>query len=650
MKKILSICFVALPVALAVAQNKKDILLHVNKEPVYANEFKRVYKKNLDLVQEESQKDVDGYLDLFIDYKLKIAEAKAQGLDRNETYQKEFTQYRDQLSRNYLFEDKILGELVKEAYDRGKEEIDASHILIQVGPDASAADTLAAYNKIKKLRERALKGEDFDQLARNNSEEPNAKNSAGRLGYFTAFSMVYPFETAAYNTPKGQISDIVRSRFGYHIIKVHDRREKLPKIQVSHIMVSDQKGDKTYDAEQRINEIAAMLKQGKKFEDLASEFSDDLGSAVQGGKLNPFSKGELRAPQFEEVAYGLKKKGDVSEPVKTDFGWHIIRLDEKIADESFESQKNMLEKRVAQGDRSKVVSYTVNKKIKDLYGYKTGTSIFPYFTTYVSDTIILRKWKRTPIPASEDKMIFTIGKKSVKFSDFAKYLEDKQKTFRPYQSVETLLTNVFEEYETEVLKEYFRNELEKSNDEYAGILNEYRDGLLIFDVMEKNIWNKAKTDTIGLQNYFERTKENYQWKKRADANIFSATSQANAQRVQKMLQEGKTAEEIRMILNNGETVNVLLSQGKFEEGHNALPSDFEMKNGISQIYHSNDSYIVVQVNDILPEGPKELDDVRGVVVSNYQNEVEKNWMESLHNKYKVEVNKKTLKKLKKELK
>lgn len=650
MKKILSICFVALPIAFGFSQNKKDILLHVNKEPIYKNEFKRVYKKNLDLVQEESQKDIDGYLELFIDYKLKIAEAKAQGLDKDETYQKEFAQYRDQLSRNYLFEDKIIADLTQEAYERGKEEIDASHILIQIGPDAPAQDTLAAYNKIKKLRDRAISGEDFEQLARDNSEEPNAKNSAGRLGYFSAFSMVYPFETAAYNTPKGEISEIVRSRFGYHIIKIHDRRKKMPKIQVSHIMVSDRKGDKAFDPEQRINEIAAMLKQGKRFEDLASEFSDDLGSAVQGGKMNPFAKGELRAPEFEEAAYALKNKGEITQPVKTDFGWHIIRLDEKLADESFEAQKATLEKRVAQGDRAKVVSYTINKQIKDKYGYKEGASMLSFFDNYVSDTILQRKWVRKPIPASEDKMLFSIGKKKIYFSDFAKHIEVRQKNFRPYQDKVLLLKNMYEEFETDILKNYFREELEKENEDYAAILNEYRDGLLIFDVMEKNIWNKAKTDTLGIENYFNKTRHNYQWKKRVDADVFSATTQANAQRVQKLLEEGKTAEEIRLLLNEGEMVNVLLSQGKFEQNHNALPANFEMKKGISKIYHSNDSYIVVNVKEILPEGPKELDDVRGVVISNYQNQLEKDWMESLHKKYKVQINQKNLNKLKKELK
>src|SRR5690625_1156723 len=651
MKKLFSLCLIAFPMIFGWAQNKKDILMYVNEQPIYAQEFKRVYKKNLDLVQDESQKDVDSYLELFIDYKLKVAEAKTQGLDQEESYLKELAQYRDQLSRNYLFEDKIIEDLVKEAYERGKYDIEASHILVMVGPDAPPADTLTAYNKIKEVHEKAIKGTDFESLARQYSEEPNAKGTSGYLGYFSVFSMVYPFETAAYNTPEGEISDIVRTRFGYHIIKVHDRREKLNRIQVSHIMISDKKGDRNFNAEERAKEIAAMIKQGKNFEDLAREFSDDKPSAVEGGRLNPFAKGELRAPEFEDAAYKLTEKGQISDPVKTDFGWHIIRLDEKLPEETFESQQEVLEKRVMQGDRSKVVSFTVTKKIKDKYGFQSGEPFMPFFQTYVPDTAIARrKWVMEPIAEKDDKFLFRIGDKSYKFSDFAKFLEVKQKTMRPYPSKEAILSNLYDEFEIETVKDYFKEKLEKENPDYAAILNEYRDGLLIFDVMDRNIWTKAQQDTLGLQTYFEKIKHNYQWNERVEGTIFSATSKEQAQRVKNMLEEGKTPEEIRKTLNEGETVNVILSNGAFEATHPTLPKNFEFKKGISDIYTTeNGSYTVVLVNEVLPESPKTLDDVRGIVISQYQQQLEKEWLDYLHQNYDVKVRKRMLRKLRREL-
>src|SRR5690554_1592266 len=633
------------------SQNKKDVLLTIDGTPVYANEFKRVYEKNLELVQDESQKDIDGYLQLFIDYKLKIFEAKAQGLNEGEVYKAELTKYRDQLSRNYLFENKFTEDLAKEAYDRGKEEINANHILIKVSYEATPQDTLAAYNKIKSIREKALKnGADFEQLAKENSEEPNAKSSGGKLGYFSVFNMVYPFETAAYNTKVGAVSEIVRTNFGYHIIKVNDRRERLPKVAVSHIMISDKKGAKTFDPKERINEISTMLKQGQSFENLAKEYSDDKNSGVKGGALKPFTKGELRAPEFEEVAYQLKNIGDISEPVKTDFGWHIIRLDEIVADPTFEEQRVQLEKKVKQGDRGKVVINAVNNKIKEIYGFKKVESYLPFFDTYVTDSVLSRKWKKEPIAAAQNKTLFTIGNKAVKYSDFASYIEERQGTTMPFKDKEKLLIGMYDELETNELKEYFRDQLEIENEEYAVILGEYRDGLLIFDVMDKNIWSKAKNDTIGLQNFYNKSKENYRWKKRLDVDIFSATSQIYAQRVQKMIQEGMAPEDIKTELNPDGSVNVLLTQGVFEIDEKELPENLDIKKGVSSVYPSNDSFTVVNVKEILPESIKDLEDVKGRVISNYQNELETTWMNELHAKYKVEVNSKTLRKLKRRLK
>ena len=651
MKNFISVfILVLLSTTTVFSQNKKEVLMTIDGKPVYAKEFMRVYNKNLDLVQDEAQKDIDGYMDLFIDYKLKIAEAEAQGLDKESAYKSEFSKYRDQLSRNYLFEDKVTEELAKEAYERGKEDISASHILIRVDYESVPQDTLAAYNKIKSIRERALKGEDFTQLAKNYSEEPGAKESGGNLGYFSVFSMVYPFENAAYSTKVGEISKIIRTSFGYHILKVSDRRSKLPKIAVSHIMISDKKGARTFNPEERINELYTLLKQGESFESLAKQFSDDKNSAVKGGKLNPFTKGDLRAAEFEDAAYELKNVGDISKPVKTDFGWHIIRFDEKLSAESFDQQKESLEKKVTEGDRSKIVTNAINNKIKEKYGFKKGESFLPYFDTYVDNEVLKRKWTMTPIPSTEDKTLFTIGNKKLGYTDFANFISTRQKTTRPYKQKEALLVDLYDEFETENLKDYFKENLEDENEDYAAILTEYRDGLLIFDVMNKNIWQKAKNDSIGLQAYYNKTKQDYQWKQRVDAEIYSATSEMLAQQIQKMLMEGKTAEEIKAVINTNEKVNVLITPGLFEVGQHELPNNLEIKEGVSNVYANNDSFVVVSVKQIIAPGEKSLDEVMGKVLSNYQNDIEVRWMQDLRSKYKVEVNKKTLKHVKKELK
>ena len=634
----------------AFAQNKKDVLMKINGSPVYSSEFSRVYKKNLDLVQEKSQKDIDGYLDLFVDYKLKIAEAYAQGLDDKNSYKNELAKYRNQLSRNYIFETKITEDLAKEAYERGKEELNVSHILIKLGYDAMPQDTLAAYNKINGIREKAINGADFGDLARTYSEEPNANDSSGALGYFTVFAMVYSFETAAYNTQEGEVSEIVRTRFGYHILKVNDRREKLPKISVSHIMISSNKGARTFDPEVRINELYTMLQQGENFESLAKQFSDDKNSAVKGGLLNSFSKGELRSAEFEDAAYSLNSPGELSKPVQSEFGWHIIRLNEKLSIETFEEQKATLEKKVQDGGRSNIVTNAVNKKIKDKYGFSAGEDYLPFFENYVGDDVLSRRWVMDTLSAAQDGDLFTIGDRTLKYSQFASYISLRQRSTRPHKEKSVLLKELYNEFETQQLKQYFIDKLEDENEDYAAILSEYRDGLLIFDVMNKNIWQKAKNDSVGLQKYYDQTKESYKWKERVDVDVYSSVSNATALKVKELLIGGKSPEDIKATLNVDDKINVLLTQGVFEVDQRELPTGLDIKKGISDVIQSNESYVVTNIKGVIAPEVKALDDVKGKVLSNYQSHLEEEWMQELHSKYTVEINKKSLKRLKKEFK
>ena len=631
-------------------QNKKDVLLTIDDRPVLASEFKRVYKKNLDLVQEESQKSVDGYLQLFVDYKLKVAEAYTQGFDKSDSYKSDFAKYEEQLSRNYIFEDKVTSELALEGYDRGLDEINASHILIMVNYDAVPQDTLAAYDKISAIRERALKGEDFATLATETSEEPNIEETKGNLGYFSAFALVYPFETAAYATEIGAVSYITRTQFGYHIIKVHDRRKKASEITVSHIMISTKDSTKSYNPKERIQEIYALIQQGESFENLAKQYSDDKNSGKNGGKLSRFSKGDLRSASFEAAAYELESPGDFSEPVKSDFGWHIIRLEEKHPLPTFEEKREMLERRVKEGSRSKIVTNAVNKKIKAKYGFVKGESYSPFFDSYVGDEVVGRRWSYDTIPNSENKKMFIIGDRDLYFNDFARYIFKRQLKSKQYNKKISLLADYYDEFETLELKTYFRDKLEVENEDYAGIISEYRDGLLIFDVMGKYVWRKARKDTLGQQKYYKEHQAKYQWKDRVDVEIMGATKEDVIKQVEALMKEGKSGEDIKTQLNKDNKVNVLLTKGIFEVDERELPGGFLPQKGISKIYTENDSFIIVRVNDVIAPGPKAFEETKGRVMSDYQTFVEKQWMDQLRAKYKVEINDKTLKRIKKELK
>ena len=649
MRKILFVFCFFVAITSIQAQKPTDVLLTIDGAPVYVNEFERVYNKNLELVKDETQKTVDGYMTLFVDYKLKVAEAYAQDLNEDKDYKKEFEKYRDQLARNYVNETRLFEGIAEEAYARGKEQINANHILIKVGYDALPQDTLKAYNKVKSIREKALSGEDFVALAKANSEEPGASERGGDLGYFTAFSMVYPFESMAYNTPVGEISEIVRTSFGYHVMKINDRREREQPIEVSHIMISEKKNDPSFNSEERINELYKMLKQGSDFADLAKQFSDDKNSGKSGGKLKPFSKGQLRSEAFENTAYKLKEVGEISNPIKTRFGWHVLKLEQQMTESSFEEQKEDLYRKIKKGDRSKVISTQVTQDIIARYGIER-TDYLDFFEGYVGDDVTKARWKITDTLKGEiNKVIFKIGDKKIFYNEFADYIYHRQRFANKMPTKKDYISSMYKEFEDMELKEYLNEQLEIENPEFGAIISEYRDGLLIFDVMKKNVWQKAKRDTVGLKNYYDQVAANYSWDERINAEILSGGDQAKIKEAKVMLSSGKSAEAIKEALNIEGKVNVIISSGLYEKGDTTLPANLTFKKGISDVLSSGNTFSVVNVKEVLSPTVKEFDEIKGRVMSQYQNEVETLWMDSLRAKYEVSIKNKTLKKLKKRI-
>ncbi len=322
------------PGYLAAQDASSPVLMTIAGTPVTKAEFEKVYRKNNSKEGAYDMKDVREYLELYINYKLKVKEAEEEKLDTSQTFINELKGYRKQLAQPYMTDKEVSEGLIQEAYDRMQQDVRASHILLNLSPDALPKDTLAVYNRAIKIRDMILKGADFEKMARDSSNDQSAKENGGDLGYFTGMQMVYPFETAAYTTKPGQISMPVRTKFGYHIIKVMDVREAQGEIKVAHIMIksaSTSPDSVTKQAQSKIDEIYQKLNAGEKFEDLAAKFSDDKGSAKNGGVLPPFGTGRM-VPEFEKAAFGLKKDNDFSAPVKTSYGWHIIqRLEKKQA-------------------------------------------------------------------------------------------------------------------------------------------------------------------------------------------------------------------------------------------------------------------------------------------------------------------------------
>lgn len=376
MKRILSAWVMGTIMLGAMAQDTAGdpVLMTVDGQPVSRSEFEAIYKKN-NKDAPVTKEALDEYLDLFINYKLKVRAAEAAGLDTAVKFKTELMGYRQQLARPYLIDRGLNDQLMQEAFARKGEEIRASHILVSLAPDASPEDTLAAWKRIMALRARVAAGEDFAKVAQGpgGSDDPSAKTNGGDLGYFSVLQMVYPFETAAYGTPVGQVSQPVRTKFGYHIIKVTDRRPAQGEMTVAHIMIraTDEDGpEKQAAAEAKIEEAYNRIKSGEmSFADAALRYSDDAATSAKGGELPPFSTGKM-IPEFEAKAFALKHDGDISVPFKTPYGWHIVKRLSYTPPPTFEQAKAELKNKISHDSRAEITRKKFLTDLRSEYHFK----------------------------------------------------------------------------------------------------------------------------------------------------------------------------------------------------------------------------------------------------------------------------------------
>lgn len=627
--------------------NSQDVLFTVDKEPVLISEFIRVYSKNLDLVQDESQKDVDEYLKLFTNYKLKLKEAQALGLHNKPAYKRELSNYKKQLAKNFVTDTKVTSKLVKEAYERVSYEVNANHILVRLAENASPQDTLVAYEKIISLRDRVL-NEGFEQVRK---EVHNGKTVFGEeLGYFSGFKMVYKFENVAFNTKPNEVSEPFRTRFGYHFLKVFDKRKSRGECTVAHIMISHKQKDTLNGSpEGRIQDIYKKINQGEAFEALAKQFSDDKSSASKGGRLTPFSGGQLSAQEFEDTAFSLLNEGDISKPFKTDYGWHIIKLINKKPVPPFQDMKGELEVKVKRDERSRLINDALINRLKEHYKVIDNPEALKYFTSILTNDYYKRTWE-LPADLPKDKELFVIGNRPFLYKDFADFLIKTQRNVDPNSVFKSVISKKYNEFLNSNLVKYQEDNLEHENEEFANIVAEYRDGLLLFDLMESTIWNSNKTDSLAIREYYNSHKEDYFLPERVDAIVATSSKQKTLKKVSKLLDKGTELSEIKKAINSDDNIEVIFTSEIMDASHQALPKEFDFKKGISKIYNHNDTYVVVQVKEVFHKEIKAFEEAKGIVISDYQTYKEENWLKELHKKYEIVINKEALNRVKNQLK
>jgi peptidyl-prolyl cis-trans isomerase SurA len=631
------------------AQDNDPVLMTVGKRNIRKSEFEAVYHKNNNNAKAD-EKALNEYLELYTNFRLKVAEAEELGLDTTEAFKSELKGYRQQLAQPYLTDNEVTENLIKEAYERSKYDIKASHILVKVDENALPKDTLAAYNKALKIRERLLKGENFEKVAKEVSDDPSAKDNGGNLGYFTALQMVYPFENAAYNTKVGEVSMPVRTRFGYHILKVFDKRDARGQILTAHIMASTrgmQTAADTLAAKQKLEEIQAKIKQGVDFAELAKQFSDDPGSASKGGQLPWFGTGKM-VPEFEEAAFQLKNNGDVSDIIQTKFGFHIIkRLDYKPLP-SFDEMKAELKQKIAKDTRSQKSRESFIERIKKEYGFKENLKNRDEFIKVIDSTFFKGEWKAEKA-AKLNKELFSIGNKKYTQTDFAKFIESQQST-QPATDYKLLIEKLYKNFTDKAVIDYEDEQLENKYPDFRNLMNEYRDGILLFELTDKKVWSKAVKDTAGLEAFYNANKDKFMWGERLEADIFYCKDEATAAKTRKLvekgLKKGYNVEEIQKQINTDSQLNLKVVSGKFSKGDNKIIDSIDWNVGLTKNQNVDNQIVFVNVKRKIAPEPKTLKEARGVVTAEYQNQLEKEWLKELKAKYTVNINREVLKTVK----
>lgn len=615
-----------------------DTLITISGEPILANEFIRVYNKNLNLVQDDSQKNVDSYLELFVNYKLKLTEAKALRYDKDPKYINEFKSYKNQLTQTYLTDKNVTDDLVREAYERTKNEVKAQHILVLL--DEVETDTLAAYSKIKAYRQRFI-NEDFESLKK---ELHNGKTTyVEDLGYFSAFKMVYNFETAAYATEVGSVSQPFRTRFGFHVVKILEKRKSKGEVSVAHIMIANTQKDTTLVAKDRIQELYRLLLQGEDFGELAKQFSDDKSSSMRGGELKPFKSGQINSEIFETTAFELSPSNPISKPIQTQFGWHILKYINKNPIQSFEKLQPELKNKVGKDSRSQLVKAKMLERLLAEYQIENPNSNLATLETNLSYNTSENIWE-LPSKFNKDQSFLSIKNQTYSYGDFLEYLNKNQKLIKKEWATSVIVKKQYASFLERSVFKYKEENLENENQEFAHILNEYREGLLLFDLMQDKIWEGAKNDSIGLQEFYNSNKQNYIWSDRIEGSVARSTDVKFVKKVRKYWAKNQSNQTINEVLNKDQQ-NVIFSNGELELGHPTLPKGIEFKTGLSKVIEENSNFYVVNITAVKPTSPKTFEEAKGQLVADYQIELESRWINELRDKFKVNINQDVLAKV-----
>lgn len=647
-KLILALVFLLNSSLMFSQEGKDEIILTIHDREITMGEFERYYKKNASAVG--SRQPADEYIEHFINFKLKVIEAEELGYDTAESFIKEFSEYREQLARPYLTQKMDMEDLLREAYERSQTDLHVSHIIIPCNLEAPPADTAAAYEMALATRKHILNGNDFDAVAKSMADDTTSSAYGSDLGFITVFGLIYPLETAAYNTETGEVSQPVRTDYGYHLIKVKKRRHSPGYIKVAHIMVfaPDTMTEKQQAlAEWKIRAVHDSLVAGYPFEKLARLNSDDKQSAEMGGEMPYFKTGQI-LPEFHETALTLNNPGEFSRPFKTQFGWHLVKLIDKQELGSFEGMRTENTEQIKRANRLRTSSLITVNRMKKKYDFREVSSDMSVFIELVDDRIFDGNWS-VPEDAVLNEVLFTIGGKEYTQMDFALYLQETQSENN--MSERTLIIRKSTDFTEASLFAYEKEQLPVLYPEFNNLLREYHDGILLFNLTEKKVLSKAILDTAGVKEFYMDNRKEYMWKKRLDGIIISCEQKEVAEKAIAIINKEDIEDISRASLiaslcaPHYRAECIIFTEGTFEQGEHALVDNMNWDNRVSEISEMNGRFVFIFRKKIIPAGQKSLAEARGQVSADYQDYLDKRWISELRKKYRVKVNRKLLSKI-----
>lgn len=621
----------------------------VDGKNIQAGEFIRMYNKSR---EPGKTLDVDNYIRQFTIFKLKVAEALNEGYDTTRAFRNELNGYRNQLAQNYLTDTQSKEKLLQKAFQRSLTEINAWHILMALPGDASPEDTLKAWQKAADVRERIIMGEPFESVARGTSDDKSVKINGGNLGYFSVFQMIMPFEDAAYSLKKGAVSMPVRTPYGYHIITVADKRPSRGRIKVAHIMKAVPPGTNEKEAliaKATIDSIYTLLKGGASFSELARKYSDHKESAEKGGDLEWFGTGEIIS-DFSEAAFAISDTGKYSEPVHTVYGWHIIKLLDKKAPGTFEEKRSFLESKINQSYLNSISEKSFIDKLKKEYNFQVNHNSYSWFVNHTDTLIIkgLKTYNRTDIPAGN---LYSFANQYMTTNEFADYVE-KRGSMVVTKDSSVFINRLIETRASDHLKSYENSRLENKYPEFRYLMNEFHDGMLLFEISGKKVWNRVSDDSSGVHQYYEDHKNNWLSRKAIEAKIYTLKSPDGekllASAFSKYSQKADFDDLLVKKFNKPNDTLLFIENGKWFKGDNPEIDKIEWVNG-SHTFTRNGFPSVLLIKKVLEPMPLNFEEVRGEVITGYQESLESEWIGQLNKKYNVRIDESVLDEVRKKL-